>query len=132
MKRKLIVKQRNQQTQEDIVLAESFIDIEEFEKTIRFDYHENDVNSTKVHIEATTQELHVHRFGEAISRLVFIEGQITSGLIESEFGSFDVELYTHRYISNQENIVVEYDVMNGEEVTDTYRIYWKIRRMTHE
>lgn len=126
--RKLLVKQKNQHTLDEHILAECIVEIENNHNEIAFCYEECDTNKSKVNFVANQSELKIHRFSEAESRLTFKLNQKTEGVIMSEYGEFCVDLYTRKLICSQELVAIEYDVLNGDEVVDAYRILWKIRR----
>ena len=73
-------------------------------------------------------QLTIIRHGEVVSTLHFRNNEKTLGTVLSEFGEFQIELFTRRYLCANETIAVEYDVLSGDEVSDSFRILWKIRR----
>ena len=91
-------------------------------------YHELDAASTNVEMFIHKEQLTIVRHGEVVSTLHFKSNEKTYGTVSSEFGEFQIELFTHRYLCGSETIAVEYDVLSGDEVSDSFRILWKIRR----
>lgn len=126
--RKLLVKQKNQQTLEEQILAECIVEMKSEHNEITFCYEECDANKSKVNFMANQNELKIQRFGEAESRLSFKLNQKSEGVVISEYGEIRVEFYTRKLICSQELIAIEYDILNGDEIVDAYRILWKIRR----
>ena len=78
-------------------------------------------------IEAKNDGLKIERKGELITQLSFEHNKTTTGSVMSEFGIFDIGVFTHKYIKKENIIAIEYDILSGDEVTDGYRILWVIK-----
>lgn len=128
MKQRIIVKQKNQITNEEFLMADGMCEIRTHENKTEVSYHELDAASTKVEIFIHEDQLKIVRHGEVLSTLYFRTNEKTYGTVSNEFGEFQIELYTHRYLCGKETIAVEYDVLSGDAVSDSFRILWKMRR----
>ena len=71
----------------------------------------------------------IQRCSENISKLYFQKEKKTQGSVESEYGRFDVDIYTRHYIQKKEIIALEYDVMNGDDVIESYRLMVKFKKV---
>ncbi len=76
--------------------------------------------------------MEVHRYGEARSHLTMKRNQATKNPIESVYGTFEVELYTHEYERYDHKIHVSYDIHNGSDEKDGYKIVIELAEGTHE
>lgn len=128
MKQRVIVKQKNQITNDEYLMADGMCDVITHGNKMEVSYHELDAASTKVEMFIHKDQLTIVRHGEVLSTLNFRVNEKTCGTVSSEFGEFQIELYTHRYLCGKDTIAVEYDVISNEAVSDSFRILWKIRR----
>lgn len=128
MKQRVIVKQKNKITNDEYLMADGMCEVITHGNKTEVSYHELDAASTKVELFIHKDQLTIVRHGEVLSTLHFRTNEKTCGTVLSEFGEFQIELYTHRYLCGKETIAVEYDVLSGDAVSDSFRILWKIRR----
>ncbi len=128
MKQHISVKQKNKITQSENVMAEGPCEVSDDELITKVSYHELDAMKTKVELAFDADTLTLVRHGEVQTTLHFKAKTKTIGTVLSEFGEFQVEIYTHRYLIGKDTIALEYDVLSGDEVSDTFRILWKLRR----
>ena len=128
MKQRVLVKQKNQITNEEFLMADGMCEIRTDENKREVFYHELDAASTKVEMFIHKDQLTIIRHGEVVSTLHFRNNEKTVGTVLSEFGEFQIEFFPRRYLCANETIAVEYDVLSGDEVSDSFRILWKIRR----
>lgn len=124
----LLVTQKNQQTQQEIKLAECQCEIQENDQEISFCYTEKDLMG-QVKVVLNEKECHIERQAQIVTCLHFIENQKTEGLVESEYGSFNVEIFTHKYRKWNEVIALEYDILNGDAVSDSFRLMFKFKKL---
>lgn len=82
---------------------------------------------TKVYINAYEDRIEINRIGEMETKLNFRPNEKTIGTILSEFGTIEIGIYTHKYIKRDNTIALAYDILNGEEVSDGFRIIWKLK-----
>lgn len=123
MKKYLTVKQTNRYTKEKNLMFQGHAMYEKKGTALAISYMERD-QKTNVAITIQDDELAIIRQGELMTTLVFRALETTKGSVLSEFGTIDLEIYTHKYIRKDNNIALEYDILSGGEVTDGYRILW--------
>ena len=128
MKQRVIVKQKNQITNEEFLMADGMCEVINHDNRTEVSYNELDAAATKVELFIRKDQLTIVRHGEVLSNLHFRANEKTCGTVSSELGEFQIEFYTHRYLCGKETIAVEYDVLSGDTVSDSFRILWKIRR----
>ena len=126
MEKYIVVKQKHLYTNERYLMYEGQAFFSNKDGCLRLSYKEKD-SDTKVTINAKNDELMIERKGELITRLSFQYHETTTGSVMSEFGMFDIGVYTHKYIKKENIIAIEYDILSGDEVTDGYRIIWVIK-----
>lgn len=96
------------------------------EDILILEYVEKSTNA-KVVVHASDEHMTIKREGDAITNLSFHAKQKTSGSVLSEFGTVEIEIFTHKYIKRENIIAIEYDILAGGEVTDGFRIIWTIK-----
>lgn len=126
MKKHLTVKQKHRYTNEKNLMFEGHVDFVKKGSLMSIAYVEKD-QSASVNISADDVELRLERKGEVHTNLCFRHKETTVGSVLSEFGTIDLEIYTHKYIRKDNIIALEYDILSGGEVTDGYRILWILK-----
>ena len=121
-----MVKQTHLYTNEKHIMFHGVGEMDVQGDNISLSYIERD-GISKVRVNATFDTLCIERDAELKSRLPFKSKEKTMGTILSEFGEIDIEIYTHKYIFNKDTIAVEYDIVQGDEVIDGYRIIWNMK-----
>lgn len=102
--------------------------------TINQDKHsvEYRENTSDVLLEFTEKTLFMKRKGESKSELYFVEGEKTTGIYETIFGSFNALIETKRLgieIDNDlTNIHLDYDLKLGDVANSKFEIKIEIRR----
>ena len=126
MKKHVIVKQKHLYTEERFLMFDGLAEITRHEDLIQIRYRERD-QKTEVTVDAYDDHLEIKRNGEVITSLLFRSKEKTNGSVLSEFGTIDLGVYTHKYIKKENIIAIEYDILNGDEVSDGYRILWTMK-----
>lgn len=130
MKQRLIVKQKNKQTQEEVILADCLVNVEESEKECCFTYQEKKPLNGTVCVKMSETELTINRNGESQSSLVFRPKEKTIGRVESIYGVMELELYTHVLGRLKDAIALDYDVCSQGEVLESYRFVFRFSKMS--
>ncbi len=120
MKKEIIVKQTHRYTLESNNMYNGQANIDEYSDYTRIKFIDCE-NATTV-FYCFNSYMEIHRFGEATSELVLKPDCSTFNKIKSEFGTFEIEILTHKYTYNEDYICVEYDIENGNDDTDGYKI----------
>lgn len=123
MKKYLTAKQTHRFTKEKNLMFQGHADYEKKGSVLTIHYKEKD-QRTNVTVTIQDDVLQIERHGELLTRLEFRPLEKTKGSVLSEFGTIDLEIYTHKYIRKEHTIALEYDILTGGEVTDGYRILW--------
>lgn len=126
MKKHLIVKQKDRYTDEKNLMFDGYVDFMKKGSLISIEYVEKD-QTTTVKVKADDDELQLERKGEIQTQLLFRHKETTIGSVLSEFGTIELEIYTHKYIRKDNIIALEYDILSEGEVTDGYRILWILK-----
>ena len=93
----------------------------------KISYRESD-GRTEVELTAHADLAHLRRNGELLTQLHFDQNKTqTFGSVTNEFGCLELTIQTQTYICTREVIAVEYAVLSGEEVMESYRLIWKIK-----
>ena len=50
-------------------------------------------------------------------------------MVESIYGILEIDLYTRRYLKKDIVIAVEYDILNGDEILESYRLMIKMKKL---
>ena len=124
----LLIKQKNLNTLEESKLCECICDIEQTQDKISFTYAEEGLEG-RVHVVFHESECFIERHAVITTHLHFIENRRTSGFVESEYGAFVLEIFTHKYKKWNEVIALEYDILSGEEITDSFRLMFRIKKL---
>ena len=127
MKKRLTVKQKNILDQSISVLHDGECECNRTHTQIILHYQENMADGT-VELEANDEMLIIKRNAETQTRLLFRKGQKTTGMITSQYGSFEIELFTHFYQVRGNIIAIEYDVLSGADRT-SFRFTWQIQEL---
>lgn len=128
MKKRITVKRKHRYTNERDILYQGVCDFHKKSDGITLQYREDDKDaSVQVEVFAYDNHIELKRRGETISHLCFEKGKNTKGTLTSQYGDLDIDLYTYQYIRKDQVITLEYDILNGEEVTGGYRIIWNIK-----
>lgn len=126
MKKYVTVKQTNLYTKEKHVMYKGFVQYCEQLGSISMEYKEAN-QDVIVCIQAQEDALYITRKGEVETYLKLMPKEQTTGSIHSEFGILELDLYMHKYIKEKNIIAIEYDVLNGDEVSDGFRIMWVVK-----
>lgn len=129
MKHVISIKQKNLKTGEEHLLCDQICDLTKNQKDYSFSYHELKPFDGKVEIKGNEKGCTIFRNAENKSTLHFMEKKKTKGMIESVYGIFEVDLFTRHYILKDEIIALEYDVLNQDEVLESYRMMVKIKKV---
>lgn len=133
MKKRITVKRMHRHTKERDILYQGLSDFEKKNDCIKLSYQEeNKEASVSVVVFAYQDHMELRRQGETSSSLCFIKGQRTKGVLSSPYSDIDIDLLTYQYICKENIITLEYDILNGEEVTGGYRIIWNIKEEYYE
>ena len=122
MKKYLTVKQTHRYTNEKNLMFQGHANYEQKAYGLCISYKEDEQTSVTVMIQ--DDEISIKREGEFITSLMFRNLEKTQGSVLSEFGTIDLEIYTHKYIRKENIVALEYDILSGGNVTDGYRILW--------
>lgn len=129
MKHVISVKQKNLKTQEEHLLCDQLCDLEKTHTDFCFSYRELPPFGGSVEVKANKKGCTILRSCENNTKLHFQKEKKTKGIVESEYGRFDVDIYTHHYILKEEIMALEYDVMSGDDVIESYRLMVKIKKV---
>lgn len=128
MKKVFLVKQQHRYTNERNVMYRGQGVYEHKNGCIRLYYEEQNKPSViSVEVKAFEDYMELSRSGETKSTLCFKPKEKTMGTLSSVYGDIDIELYTYNYIRKDNVIRLEYDILNGEEVSSGYHIIWNIK-----
>lgn len=126
MKKKITVKQKHRYKKERILMYEGLTSFVHKEGCITLAYREQN-NPADVVVSAYLDYAKICRKGEVDSELLFLPQAKSKGCIHSPYGDIEIEIYTHTYIVRETGIVIEYDIIINDEVSDGYRILWQIK-----
>lgn len=129
MKVVITVKQHNLQTNEDILLCDQLCDVEVKENTLSFSYKEKAPLSGNVNIKADSKGCTIIRKEAGTTTIKLVEKKKTKGIVESIYGILEMDLYTRRYFKKEEIIAIEYDILNGIEILESYRLMIKMKKV---
>lgn len=129
MKQYLLITQKNLNTQEETKLAEGQVEVDKTKKGISFEYEEINLGG-RVQVVLNEDDCRIKRHFEITTHLHFIENKKTLGTVDSEFGTFDFEIFTHKYRRWNEVTALEYDILNGEEVSDSFRLMFRFKKLS--
>ena len=127
MKKYVNVKQKHLYTNERNVMFDGYAIYYKEHEEMRLEYKEED-GHTKVSVCAADSSLKIERTSkEMCTSLSFLPNKTTKGFVRSEFGTIDLQVYTHKYIRKDSIIAIEYDILIEGEVSDGYRIIWNVK-----
>lgn len=129
MKQKIVVKQKNKQTQEEMILADCVTDLVEQQSAYSFTYQEKKPLNGIVHVSYSDNILTIERKGESHSTLTFQSKQMTTGRVESVYGVMELDLYTHVLGRLKDAIALEYDVCSNGQVLESYRFVFRFKNI---
>lgn len=129
MKKKAVVKQKHLYSEQTNTIYNGVINFKKEDSRITLEYQEDD-DYTQVKIYADEKELQIRRDGEIHSQLLYKPFALTKGTILTDFGTIEISIYTHKYIKKDNVIVVEYDILQNNDVIEGYRIIWNLKEDT--
>lgn len=130
MKKEVKVTHMHLYTKEKAVLFSGYADFVMFPDYMELIYVESD--GVKVIMRFYEEYMEVHRHGEVRSHLTMKQNKHTLNPMESVYGTFEVELYTHEYERCDHQIVVAYDIHNGSDEKDGYKIVIELLEGVYE
>ncbi|MGL5541155.1 MAG: DUF1934 family protein [Erysipelotrichaceae bacterium] len=128
MKKFVSIQQANITTNEVHVLYEGICEYVQDDNQMSLHYIEHE-SEIAVKVVATHQGLSIQREGELKSDLVFVAHKTTKNTIGSPYGIVSVDLYTHEYLLDKGHVLVDYDVLSNNEVTDSFQIEFIIEEV---
>lgn len=126
MKKEIKVTQKNRYSKDRQIIFHGYGNVVFHENSITIEYIEDNTMAS-VKVEANDEYCTLCRKGEIKTNLKFIKDETTTGYVESEFGTFELGIHTHKYYKLEDMVICEYDILTGDEVSDGYRIIWKIK-----
>ncbi|MDH6366842.1 uncharacterized beta-barrel protein YwiB (DUF1934 family) [Breznakia sp. PH1-1] len=113
MKKKLHVMHQHLYTKEsqDLFIGEATHDI--YDDYEQYTYEEE--TGAKVILRVYENYAQIERIGDVHSILKFIENEDTTNLIKSEFGDMNIDLFTHLYRKDDNQVVIAYDVLHSQD-----------------
>lgn len=130
MRKKILIKHTHRYTKSQNVLFNGYAICHYYDRHIEFTYVEQD--DTKVIMRAYDDHMEIERFGEVHSLLNLYKDCVTKNPMESEYGTFEIEMKTYAYIKDDHYIMVEYDVESGSLEKDGFKIEIEVKEDTHE
>lgn len=128
MKKKVIVKRKNTDTNDTDILYKGSCEFEKQSDGIKINYlEENKEKNVEVEVNATSSTLRLKRNGETQSTLNYEKGTWTKGTLTSVFGELEVDLFTSAYICKDNVITLTYDIYSEKQKINGYRIIWCIQ-----
>ena len=129
MKVNIQVKQKNLQTNQESILCDQICDLELKDDTYSFSYNEKRPLNGHVTMYGNMQGCTILRKAEGTTSLNLKHEKQTKGMVESIYGILEIDLYTRRYLKKDNVIAVEYDILNGKEVLESYRLMIKMKKL---
>lgn len=130
MRKKIQVKHTHRYTKSQNILFNGYANCHYYDRHIEYTYDEQD--DTNVIMRVYDDHMEIERFGEVHSLLQLYEGTSTLNPMESEYGTFEIEIYTYAYQNDDNYIMVEYDVESGSEDKDGFKIEIEVKEDIHE
>lgn len=130
MKKKIKVTHTHRYTLENALLYEGYALYNDFNTYKEYIYQENE--ETKVILYIYDTHMEIQRYGEAQSSLTLKKDKTTLNPIKSMYGTFEVEIKTYDYQVNEKYMMVEYDVENGSQDKDGFKIEIVVEEDGHE
>lgn len=129
MKVNIEVKQKNLQTNQESILCDQICDLELNDDNYTFSYKEKRPLNGHVTMHGNMQGCTINRKAEGTTNLILKHQKQTKGMVESIYGILEIDLYTRRYLKKDNVIAVEYDILNGDEVLESYRLMIKMKKL---
>ncbi len=123
------VKQKNLQTNHEQTLCDQICDLELKDNHYSFTYKEKRPLEGHVTMQGDLNGCSIIRKAEGTTHLNLMHQKQTKGIVESIYGILEIDLFTHRYFKKDNVIAVEYDILNDQEVIESYRLMIKIRKI---
>lgn len=126
MKKYLEVIQSNLTQRNRLITHDGIVDYHKNEY-IYFTYVEKDSNA-KVEVELYQDYATIKRKHEEYTTELNLKvDEVVEGRIISIYGEVKLDVLTNKYIVSDNNIAIEYDVLVSNEVSDSFRIIFKIK-----
>ena len=129
MKVNVQVKQKNLQTNEENTLCDQICDVALNDDSYSFSYNEKRPLNGFVTMNGNTHGCTITRKAEGTIHLNLQHQKQTKGMVESIYGILEIDLFTHRYLKKDNVVAVEYDILNGREVLESYRLMIKMKKL---
>lgn len=129
MKVYIQVKQNNLQTKEEIILCDQICDLELKDDFYSFSYKEKSPLKGQVEMKGNSNGCTIIRKAEGSTHLNLKHQKQTKGMVESIYGILEIDLYTRRYLKKDNVIAIEYDVLNGKDILESYRLMIKMKNL---
>lgn len=129
MKVNIEVKQKNLQTNQEVILCDQICDLELNDDNYSFSYREKRPLNGHVTMHGNMHGCTIHRKAEGTTQLILKHQKQTKGMVESIYGILEIDLYTRRYLKKDNVIAVEYDILNNDEVLESYRLMIKMKKL---
>lgn len=126
LKKLISVKQKHRYTKESYFMFQGLSEYENNLNEISLHYIENN-GGAHIDMRAKSDELLLIRTADSITSLNFVEGKKTQGSVSNKYGVINIDIYTHKYRKYEKVVMVEYDIVNDNEVSDGFQILWKIK-----
>lgn len=123
------VKQKNLQTNQELILCDQICDLELKDDSYSFSYNEKRPLNGKVTMQGNLNGCTIIRKAEGTTHLNLKHQKQTKGMVESIYGILEIDLFTHRYLKKDNVIAVEYDILNDKEVLESYRLMIKMKKL---
>lgn len=130
MKREILVKHMHRYTFEQAVLYEGVAEYNAYPDYVELVFYED--QNTRVVMHCFEKYMEIRRFGEVKSHLTLKPKERTHNPMESIYGTFEVEMFTDAYLREDAYIMVAYDVENGTEDKDGFRIDIELKEDGYE
>lgn len=124
MEKEIVVKQKHRYTGKREMMYKGKADFIKNEDGFCLVYEEQPHVFVKV--SAYEDYLEIERKAEVHSHLCCHAKTVGKAVIASEYGEFELEIKTHRYIRKEHSIAVSYDIIQGNEASDGFTIIWTI------
>ena len=129
MKTLVMIKQKNLKENIEQILCNQVCDVTFNENECIFNYKENKPYNGTTTISAKENECTIKRIAENSTTLHLIENKKTKGIVESIYGTFNIDVHTNKYFKKEELIALEYDILNQNEILDSYRLMIKFKKL---
>lgn len=128
--KKINVKHQHRYTLEKANLYNGLANYQLFDDHEEISYQEND--GAKVKVSVFPEYLKIERKADITSSLLFFPYKKTSNELKSEYGNFNVEIYTYKYQKHNHCILVEYDILSSSSQKDGYEIMFEMEENINE